>query len=844
MTKLRRKINAARARVLRLWVKPEIASDAQVEAIRRLQADPSARICYVLETGGVADLLTLESVAQVLEIPSPYGELDYAGTELGRSVVVLRRRRGWIFRRKSPAQSARLRKLLSAATEAREASPATVDALPVYLIPVGIYWGRSPSKARSWFTLLFSDDWEVAGRTRKFFTTLIHGRHTLLQFSEPMQLSPILNEQLDAERSMRKASRVLRVHFRMRREATVGPDLSHRRTLIGEVLRDTPVRELITSEGPPGSRSRKKAEKKARKYAYEIAADLSYSTVRVLERFLSWLWTRIYDGIELHGMDRLKAAAVGNEIIYVPCHRSHFDYLLLSYVLYRQGLSLPYVAAGINLNLPVAGSILRRGGAFFLRRTFSGNRLYATVFHAYVRTLQTRGYPLEYFIEGGRSRTGRLLAPRVGMINMTVRAFIQDNRRPVLFVPVYFGYEKLIEGTAFIGELRGGEKKKESLGGLFRSLKALKEQFGKVYVNVGDPINLAELLDERAPDWREPQDDVERPAWLPELTDHLGWKILENINSAAAVTPVSLLALALLGTQRQAMAESDLIRQLDLYKALYAETPYSDNVTLPTLSSEEIIKHGLRLKVIEIEEHPLGRIIHLPERQGLLLTYFRNNILHLTAIHSLVAANFIHGSVLARDEIHRLIRLTAPFVRAELRLRWSVEDLDRVVGIVIDAMCQHGLLVQDGDRLRRPPAGSALAFSLSQLGQSVVPVLQRYYMTVALLHKYGSGSLSQSRLEEICQLCAERLSILYGMRSPDFFDRALFRTFVGALRETGIVDVNEHSKLTFELAFDAIENDARLVLGEPLRHSILTVTKVTLDEKDPEELDPLKDDRS
>ncbi|MEL7296957.1 MAG: glycerol-3-phosphate 1-O-acyltransferase PlsB [Pseudomonadota bacterium] len=831
MASIRQRLYSMMARTLKLWVKPDVASDDSVAAIRRLHADPSVRVCYVLETGGLADFLTLESVAQTLELPRASDALDYAGQDLGRSVVILRRMRGWLFQRKSARQSVRLRRLIDAATTARDASDMTVDALPVYLIPVGIYWGKAPGKARSWFSLLFREDWEVAGRTRRFLTTLLHGRHTLLQFSEPMQLAPLLQEQLDSERSFRKASRVLRVHFRMRREATVGPDLSHRRTLIGEVLRAESVRKLIAAEGEPNSRARTKATNKARKYAYEIAADLSYSTVRLLDRVLSWLWNRIYDGIEINGIERLRQTAVGNEIIYVPCHRSHFDYLLLSYVLYKQGLSLPYVAAGINLNIPVVGTVLRRGGAFFLRRTFSGNRLYAAVFHSYLKALQTRGYPLEYFIEGGRSRTGRLLAPKVGMINMTVRAFAQDSRKPVKFVPVYFGYEKLIEGTAFIGELRGGEKSKESLFGFFRSLRALREQFGKVYVNIGEPIDLADTLQQAAPDWRETDTADSKPEWLPAVADQLGWEILERINSAAAVTPVSLLALALLGTQRQAMAEDDLLRQLKLYQALYAETPYSDTVTLPSMSPEEILAHGDRLGVIEFEEHALGRIVHLPTGQAQLLTYFRNNILHLTVLHSTIAACFIHGKILARSELQRLVRLIAPFIRAEMRLRWEVEDFPRVVDIVIDAMCRHGLLEVDGDMLRRPNAGSALAFSLNQMGQSVVPVLQRYYMTIALLNKYGSGALSQGRLEEICQLSAERLSILYGMRSPDFFDRRLFRTFLGVLRERQVIAIDDDGNLAFELKFDAIENDARLVLGEPLRHSILTVTEVTREEK-------------
>ena len=502
-------------------------------------------------------------------------------------------------------------------------------------------------------------------------------------------------------------------------------------------------------------------------------------------------------------------------------------------MLYKRGLSLPYVAAGINLNIPVVGAILRRGGAFFLRRSFSGNRLYAAVFHAYLKALQTRGYPIEYFIEGGRSRTGRLLEPKGGMLSMTIRAFLEDARKPVKFVPVYFGYERLIEGTSFIGELTGSGKKKESLGGLFRSLGALRGHFGRVYVNIGEPIDLGELLDDTVPGWRETAlEPGARPDWMPDVVARLGGEILERINAAAAATPISMLALALLGTPRLKMARADLERQLALYQSLYRLTPYSTVATVPDMPPGDIIAHGLRMKVITVESHPLGDIVHLAERDAVLLTYFRNNVLHLVALHGLVAACYIHGNALELDELKRLIRLTGPHVRTEMRLHFETDDLDRVVERIIDAMVTSRLLRRDGNVLLRPPAGSAEAFALTQLGQSVVPVLQRYFMTIALMDRFGSGKLTQNRLEELCQLCAERLSIIYGLRSPDFFDRKLFRGFLGTLREQGTIRVNEDGKLEFELSFEAIERDARLVLGEPLRHSILTVTEVTEPEDD------------
>lgn len=154
------------------------------------------------------------------------------------------------------------------------------------------------------------------------------------------------------------------------------------------------------------------AENRAKSYLTEIVSDFSYSTLRFAELALTKLWTQLYDGIEVHHFDTVRELAKDYEIVYTPCHRSHIDYLLLSYVIFNRGLMVPHIAAGINLNLPVVGQILRGGGAYFIRRTFSGNALYTSVFKEYLHSLLSRNTPLEYFIEGGRSRTGLLLPPK------------------------------------------------------------------------------------------------------------------------------------------------------------------------------------------------------------------------------------------------------------------------------------------------------------------------------------------------------------------------------------------------------------------------------------------------
>lgn len=802
-------------KIFALWARPAVQPDNPAS----LLTDPHVPVCYVLETGGLADTLALERLCRLHGLPSPTGPLEFGGSSEGSRIVVLRRMQGFVFRRPRLRGSMRLKRIIEAAARSGDTN--------LLMIPVAIYWGRSPDKEASWLKLFFSEYWEVAGRTRKFFVTLFQGRNTLLRYSEGLPLSTLAEELGDTELAYRKVSRILRVHFRKRRNATVGPDLSHRRTLVNAVLRNPSVKAAISQDAGEHVTLLDRKEREAREYALEIAANLSYSTVHVVERFLGWLWHRIYDGIELNHAERLHDVATNKEIVYVPCHRSHFDYLLLSYIVYHQGLSLPHVAAGINLNIPIVGSILRRGGAFFLRRSFKGNRLYAAVFNAYLHEILVRGHSIEYFVEGGRSRTGRLLAPKAGMLAMTVNSYLNDPRRPVVFVPVYFGYEKLIEGDSFIRELSGGAKRKESLTGLIRSVSALRERFGKVYVNIGEPIDIESVLVEKQPDWRGlSRENGERPPWISEVIEELGRRIMGGINSAAAVTPISLLALVLLSTPRQKIGVKELQRQLSLYLQLLRRFRYADTVTWPDWTPEAIVAHGVDLGVICINEHPLGAIVTMSEHNAVLMTYFRNNILHLFSVPASVACCFIQGRQLEHAELVRLVDMIYPFMKQELCLKWDGKDVDDVTTSAIEALIELGLLTRGHDKkmLVRPPAGSAKAYQLLMLGQSMVPMLQRFYLAIALLVKNGSGTLTRAELEQLCQKSAERLSMIYGLHSPDFFDRNLFHDFISELRVLDVLRRNDDGKLEFDDSITRIGEDARLVLGEEIRHSILSLT--------------------
>jgi glycerol-3-phosphate O-acyltransferase len=695
------------------------------------------------------------------------------------------------------------------------------------IVPVSLFWGRAPGREREWFRLLVAEGWDIGGRFRKVLSLLVNGRNLMLLFGDSLPLQPSLAETRGLPVGPRRLSRQLRVQFRNQRVATIGPDLSHRRTIVAQVLKTEAVREAVRGEMRAKGVSRRDALKTARGYAYEIAANYSHWFVTLMYGVLSRLWNRLYDGVELANFSSLESVAEGSEIIYVPCHRSHMDYLLMSYVVYHKGYAVPHIAAGINLNMPVIGSFLRRGGAFFLRRSFSGNALYSAVFMKYLGLMMARGHSIEYFIEGGRSRTGRLLKPKAGMLSMTVRSYLREPTRPLVFVPIYFGYERLVEGRTYIGELSGQPKEKESVLNLLKTIPALRSRFGKVYVSFGEPLPLDPLIQKHAPDWnREPSGSDDRPPWLNPLVKELATGIMTRVNAAACVTPVNLLGLVLLATPRQSMGEADLARQLELYASLLRQAPYSPRVWVTGTDGAAMIRYGESLGILRRQPHELGDVVQMSVEKSILTSYFRNNALHLLLMPSLLACAFLSNPTVPRADLQRLARRVYPYVADEYFLRWSEEELPGVVDELLEDLLNHGLLTANEDRSvwYQPPAETPEAVQLSVLAQVTVPILERYYLALALLLKAGTGRLSQESLERQCQLMASRMALLYEINSPEFFDRALFQNFLALLRERKVLRVDEEDRLEFEAAMlEAIVSDAQMVLNEQVRNSILQV---------------------
>jgi glycerol-3-phosphate O-acyltransferase len=794
--------------LLHAWVRTEV-----LPAPGEIGIDPAKPVCYVIQDRRLSNVLVLEEETRRAGLPSASRPLELGRTRLERPFFCLTRPQPML------AGNARERYAHSRLLDRLVALLRADPGLEVQLVPVTILWGRAPQQQESILKALFAESWRPPGHLRQMIAILLHGRQVMVRFDAPMSLGELVREQPDPERALRKVQRILRVHFRRQREMAIGPDLSHRNTQAESILAAPAVRAAIAEEAASRNVHLESAREKARGFAREIMSDYSHAVVRAMEIFLTWLWTRLYDGVEVHNFDAVTQIAPGQGIVYVPCHRSHIDYLLLSYVVYKRGLSPPHIAAGANLNLPLLGPILRRGGAFFLRRSFKGEPLYAAVFDEYLHLMISRGFPIEYFIEGGRSRSGRMLPPRTGILGMTLKSYLRDHGRPLVFVPVYIGYEKLIEGSSFLDELAGKPKGKESLWDLVTVLRRLKHEFGKVHVNFGQPLALAEFLDASHRGWRGESADTQA-VWLRDATASAAREIAGRINEATIVNPVNLVALTLLATPKHTADEETAARMIGHYQALFRDAPYSPLTVFSQEQPMQAIGHAHRLGLVEWLAHPLGDMLKVASGEGALLAYFRNNVLHLVALPALIACLLTHNPHLDARRATAAIRRLMSLLRPEFFLRGSADDASAWLDRALEVLAGRGLVLRQGDELRAPDPNSREYTELQLLGEAMRPTLERNLLTLELLAQHGSGQLSRKRLEELCHLLAQRLALLYEYNAPEFAERSLFANVVDSLVAAGMVSVDPEGLLHFDEGISAPAADAELLLAAEVRQTI------------------------
>lgn len=701
-----RVINQQLLHLFRLWLRPTFINHEQTALALAQHAIPT-NVRYILDSDSLADRLLLELGCEASRLPEPL-TLD---PNAPNAYFCLNHREGFWGRR-------------SARGDARSTSlkvdPAIGDELATRLVPVSIYWGHQPDRALSLWKVLLSDQWASTSKFRKILCIALTRRHILVHFGDPLDVDELTNDLPSAALKTKRIHRLLRRHFKSQKQSIIGPDLSHRRTLLDELLAAPAVDAAIMTVAEASERPRHRVAAQAYRYASEIASDQSYRVIRFFSIILTWLWNRLYNGIEVSHLERVRAVSDNAEIVYVPCHRSHIDYLLLSYVLYHNGLALPHIAAGINLNLFLVGPLLRRAGAFFMRRSFKEDLLYKAVFDEYIHLLLSKGYSLEYFVEGGRSRTGGMLTPRPGMINMTLRGYYRDHHRDIQFVPVYFSYERVLEISSYLDERKGHQKKTESLRDLFGVFRYFKLDFGQVSVNFGEPISLEQFLSMRV------DSDLEmiEPDKHKAICRELGHHIVQGINAAIPVNPTQILATLFVHAGHLEIPEERLRRQLRFLTTLIEADQIS---SIFDQSDAQIIDYFLSTSGAERQLRDGEPMITITPGGLIDMRYYSNSVTHLFVLPSLIANRLIQEPMIDPEPFFDQLTVLAPLLDAICfsKLAPSAERINELLEI-------FDYKTED-QQVPSARVDSPLASDLIQIAGIIEPALKQIALACALL---------------------------------------------------------------------------------------------------------------
>jgi glycerol-3-phosphate O-acyltransferase len=637
------------------------------------------------------------------------------GLQYGRPALVFLKRRG-LVPWGAPDESAleALAQVLRTQRERLAEGAPSADPRPraIRIVPQLLVWSQDPDRHGKRLSHLVLGDPSSPSRLRKLLDFFLNRRRAFVRVATPIDLADFVRAhppELGIDELAQKLRFTIHQAFASEERVIKGPMVKDARQIRQEILRtqemQATIAELARAEGM------RPAAMEARVGAYlkEIAADFKIGYVELFCVTLAGVFRRIYSELvpDRKGLERVREAGKKAPLIILPCHRSHIDYLVISYLFHTHGLISPHIAAGVNLDFFPMGFIFRRSGAFFLRRSFKDNAPYAAAFADYMRKLVKEGYWIEFFIEGGRSRTGKMMPPRFGLIRHIIDAIRSGAAPDVYLCPVYLGYEQIIEERSYTHETAGGEKKRENITSLLRTTSVLWSKYGRLYVNFAEPISLRDLL-EREGAFDLPEAD---PALL-HFVRRTGYRVLAGIQSVAMLTPTSVTALALLVHPKRGMHRDELIARVGaiLELASKKEAPLSKTLENAlklrrqevataaaeleasgrgklslALGEQSPVARARGLAVVEaidealarfehdrlIDKHVLGDdIVYAPvpaERAN--LDYYKNNIIHLLAIEAILAAairaNLRRGRARLDD-----VRESAAFLSATFKLEF------------------------------------------------------------------------------------------------------------------------------------------------------------------------------
>jgi glycerol-3-phosphate O-acyltransferase len=669
----------------------------------------------------------------------------------------------------------------------------TVD-FPIFLVPQMIMYEKAPFRENKGLWQLFFGDSENPGRLRKLGLCLLKAKSAVVEVVEPMNLQEALAAATPDVRLRDLAQEIRRELIQrldVQRRIITGPVMKSREEVMELTLTDPALTSAIEHLAETEKKKLAKIKKSAQDYFWEMSADPHFVFINSMLRVVDWLSKHLFDGIvfDTKGFEKAREASQRGPLIFVPCHKSHLDYLILNNLIYKHHMQPPRIAAGKNLSFWPLGPVFRGSGAFFIRRRFLGGKLYAEVLYTYIKTMLKTGYNLEFFIEGGRSRTGKLVLPKVGLLNMILRAYDEGAAPDILFVPTFIGYDQVLEEKAYLQELEGGKKKAESVGQLVKARKFLKRRYGRAYIQFSDPISLqaymAQLPQAESGDLQTRQHSQE-----------LASRIIQAINQISVVTPFSLACSALLTYPRKGVYRRELLQIIQvLYDYLkYQGVPETDSLEDLNQAVEETLALCESRKLITPIEKEEGLADELglggysiDETKRPLLEYYKNNILHYFLPAAMVSLAILAGQgfEFKREQILEDYGFLQDFFRNEFI--FNDADPESQVNQTLDYFASRGVVINlDPQEASYTLSASGLK-ELAYFANLLFNYLESYWIVFRSIKYLQKKPRSEKEFLKRIQSIGAKLQKMGEVERTEALSEATFQNALKIFGEKGIV---------------------------------------------------------
>ncbi len=622
---------------------------------------------------------------------------------------------------------------------------------PIIFLPQLMLFNKAPEKRELNLVDMLFGTRENPGRMRRLVNLLKNPKRILIETLDPVILTEFLNRPEIVHLSSKNQAIVLRryllAQINLHRQSITGPAIKPRLEIREELLTNPMVQHSIAEYSKENNLSLSLAQRQASAFLDEIAANLNLKMIRLYDITLRWVFKHIFEGmvIDHDGLNRIKRMSKKGPLILVPCHKSHLDYLILSYVFFNNNLPIPLIAAGKNLSFWPLGPIFRGGGAFFLRRTFKGEKLYPKIFAAYIHKILNDGFHVEFFIEGGRSRTGKLLSPKIGFLSMLIDAYHKNNWEDMIFVPIYIGYDRVLEEKAYIHEMGGGKKTPENLKNVIKAKKFLKKKYGKIYLNFHEPFSLKDHLTRISPHPSEPIQDSLQDANL------FAKKLISAINRVSVITPHSIIAAVLLNIPQKRFYHNQLLEHAETYMTylISQDARLADTIIIDRNSAfDYVIESFVQSRFIEKSSSrfsasaPPNPIFKVIEARRPSLEYYKNNgiIFFIPAAFTALAILKADAFQFSSADLHSGYKFLCEFFENEFIFdpQQSVEYIVRknLKAFIDDAIIMPHPTLPDTYNL------TSTGFrKLNLFAAFLVPYFESYWVVLNFFMKYTNRSI-------------------------------------------------------------------------------------------------------